>query len=283
MIFTPAVSDVAVVLGPGGPVGTAWLLGLAAGLRRAGADLARANMLVGTSAGAIAGAAIAVGRDLDELAEVPPSPPGGPTGDLTVMPRVFEILNEPGGEPREALRRVGALAREAAALPGERHLATMEHLVGTRAWPDTPLLITAVDIDSGEPAVWTRESGVPLPAAVASSSAAPGYAAPITIGERRYMDGAFGGGSNVHLAGGAGTVILIEPIGRMFPDASDAPDAPDASIASDDARELRIGPDEAALEACGPDVGDRSRWAGAYKAGLRQSADFVDRIAPLLP
>ncbi|MFI0355679.1 hypothetical protein [Actinomadura sp. 9N407] len=106
--------------------------------------------------------------------------------------------------------------------------------------------------------------------AVASSSAAPGYAAPITIGGRDYMDGAFGGDSNVNLAGGAGTVILIEPIGHVFPGAP-------AEV------ELRIGPDDAALEAIGPDVGDQSRWAGAYKAGLRQSADFVDRIAPLLP
>ncbi|MEX5635935.1 hypothetical protein [Parafrankia sp. FMc2] len=41
----------AVVLGPGGVVGTAWLLGLAAGLRRDGLDLADAGLIVGTSAG----------------------------------------------------------------------------------------------------------------------------------------------------------------------------------------------------------------------------------------
>ncbi len=62
----------ALVLGPGGPVGTAWLLGLAAGLREAGSDLADADLIVGTSAGAIAGAAIRTGRDLTELAELPP-------------------------------------------------------------------------------------------------------------------------------------------------------------------------------------------------------------------
>jgi NTE family protein len=265
MIFTPGESDVAVVLGPGGPVGTAWSLGLAAGLRRAGADLARADLLVGTSAGAIAGAALTTGRDLDELADVPP---GEPAGDLSVMPRAFEILGEPGADPREALRRVGELARRAEALPEERHLAAMERLAGTRAWPDTPLLITAVDTGSGEPVVWTRDSGVPLHAAVASSSAAPGYAAPITIGGHRYMDSAFGGGSNLHLAAGAGTVILIEPLGSMSPAAPVA---------------VRIVPDEAALEAFGPDVADLTRWTGAYKSGLRQSATLADQIAPLLP
>ncbi|MFB4320728.1 patatin-like phospholipase family protein [Actinomadura sp. 21ATH] len=261
MVFTHG--NTAVVLGPGGPVGTAWLLGLAAGLRRAGADLARADLIVGTSAGAIAGAAIATGRDLDELAEVPP---GERAGDPGVMPRVFEILNEPGADPRDALRRVGALALAAGALPEERHLAAMEHLAGSRSWPDRPLLITAVDVAAGEPVVWSRDDGVPLHAAVAASSAAPGYAAPVTIGGRRYMDGAFGGGSNAHLA--AGTVVLIEPL--AFP-------GPPVEAA------VRVGPDEAALEAFGPDVGDRTRWNEVYEAGLRQSAGAAALIAPVLP
>ncbi|MFP3966091.1 patatin-like phospholipase family protein [Actinomadura fulvescens] len=260
----------AVVLGPGGPVGTAWLLGLAAGLRREGADLARADLLVGTSAGAIAGAAVAIGRDLEALVDLPPVRPGERAGDLTVMPRVLEILNMPGVDRREALRQVGALAREADALPEERHLAAMEHLVGTHTWPDTPLLVTAVDTDSGEPVVWNRDSGVPLHAAVASSSAAPGYAAPITIGGRRYMDGGLGAGSNVHLADGAGTLILIEPIGHLFPA---------APIEAD----VRVTPDPAALEAFGPDLADRSRWAQVHKAGQRQSTDIADRIRSLLP
>ena len=45
--------DSAVVLGPGGPAGTAWMAGLAAGLRREGVDLGAADLIVGTSAGAI--------------------------------------------------------------------------------------------------------------------------------------------------------------------------------------------------------------------------------------
>ena len=269
MIPSPTESDVAVVLGPGGPVGTAWLLGLAAGLRRSGVDLAQADLLVGTSAGAIAGAALTSGRDLEELAELPSTRPRA--GDPTVMPRVFEILNTPGADPRESLRQVGTLAREADALPQEDHLAAMEYSVGTRTWPDAPLLITAVDIDSGEPVVWDGQSGVPLHAAVASSSAAPGYAEPITIDGRRYMDGAFGGGSNAHLANGAGTLILIEPMGQMFPA---------APIQAD--RRVSIMPDEAAREAFGPDLGDRTRWAGTYQAGLRQSADIVAELTPLL-
>jgi NTE family protein len=58
----------AVVLGPGGPVGTAWLAGLAAGLRREGVDLGAAALIVGTSAGAIVGALLAGGGDPARLA-----------------------------------------------------------------------------------------------------------------------------------------------------------------------------------------------------------------------
>ncbi len=72
------MADSALVLGPGGPVGTAWLAGLAAGLRREGVDLGAAGLIVGTSAGAIVGAILASGGDLGRLAPLPaPADPGG--------------------------------------------------------------------------------------------------------------------------------------------------------------------------------------------------------------
>ncbi|MFC5181373.1 patatin-like phospholipase family protein [Actinomadura harenae] len=259
-------TDIALVLGPGGPVGTAWLIGLGNGLRRAGADLARADLVVGTSAGAIAGAAFTSGRDLDDLAEIPP---GERVGDRSVMPRALEIMNTPGTDPRDALRKVAALARAADAMPPEEHMAHMERTIGTRAWPDARLLVTAVDAEAGEPVVWTRDSGVPLHAAVASSSAAPGAVRPVEIGGRDYIDGAFGGGSHVHLAEGAGTLILIEPLGHLMP-------GPDGGAA------LRVRPDAASVEAYGPDLGDRSRWNAVYREGLRQAAGLVEPVADLL-
>jgi NTE family protein len=69
--------DSAVVLGPGGPAGTAWMAGLAEGLRREGVDLGAADLIVGTSAGAIVGAILASGGDLARLAALPaPADPG---------------------------------------------------------------------------------------------------------------------------------------------------------------------------------------------------------------
>ena len=67
----------ALVLGGGGTVGTAWTAGLVSGLRREGVDLAEADLIVGTSAGAIVGTMLATGQDLDLLdaGPTPTSPP----------------------------------------------------------------------------------------------------------------------------------------------------------------------------------------------------------------
>ncbi|MBB5078141.1 patatin-like phospholipase family protein [Nonomuraea endophytica] len=55
----------ALVLGPGGVAATAWLAGLITGLRREGVDLSAADLVVGTSAGAVAAALLATGAPLD--------------------------------------------------------------------------------------------------------------------------------------------------------------------------------------------------------------------------
>ena len=51
----------ALVLGGGGPVGGAWMTGVLAGLAEAGVHLDRADVIIGTSAGAIFGAGLAPG------------------------------------------------------------------------------------------------------------------------------------------------------------------------------------------------------------------------------
>ncbi|WP_158079130.1 patatin-like phospholipase family protein [Actinomadura sp. CNU-125] len=179
---------------------------------------------------------------------------------------MFEVLQDPGLEPGEARRRVGRIALDAEAQDGEAHRKRMGALVGTDEWPPGRLLVTGVDVASGEPIVWDGSDGTPLTAAVAASSAAPGYARPVEIGGRRFMDGAFGGGSNVALAEGAGTVVLAEPMSLGAP-----------AVGAD----VRTAPDAEALRAFGDDLGDMDRWSDCFQAGRRQSREVAARIAPL--
>lgn len=59
----------ALVLGGGGVTGVAWETGLLLGLVDAGIDLTGAELVVGTSAGAIVGAQVATGVSLPTLYE----------------------------------------------------------------------------------------------------------------------------------------------------------------------------------------------------------------------
>ncbi|MEU2995453.1 hypothetical protein ACPCAJ_13755 [Streptomyces griseoincarnatus] len=57
------------MLGGGGPVGGAWLTGMLAGLTEAGVDPDTADVLIGTSAGAVFGARLRCGTPAAELYE----------------------------------------------------------------------------------------------------------------------------------------------------------------------------------------------------------------------
>jgi NTE family protein len=273
MAFTTQRPKSAVVLGPGGPVGTAWLAGLAAGLRRERVDLGAADLLVGTSAGAIVAAILATGEDLDRLAALPAptDPEGGVRTDPKTLAEVFATLGDAGLARAEALRRVGRLAVTASTGGEEAALARMRFLVGGVEWPDRPLLIPSVDAETGEAVVWDRHGTASLPEAVAASIAFPATAPPITIGGRRYIDGALRSGTNVDLAGDAGVVIVAEPMAHMS-----------GGVVAGEGVAVRLVPDAEAIEAFGPDITDRAAWTPAYQAGVRQAPDAAERIGALL-
>ncbi|MGW7366052.1 patatin-like phospholipase family protein, partial [Streptomyces sp. NPDC054841] len=63
------MADTALVLGGGGAVGGAWAAGALAGLCEAGIDVARADVVIGTSAGAVLGSRLASGISAAELYE----------------------------------------------------------------------------------------------------------------------------------------------------------------------------------------------------------------------
>ncbi|MFQ6226225.1 hypothetical protein [Nocardia sp. NPDC002869] len=118
-----ATPTIALVLGGGGPVGIAWLSGLAIGLRDAGIDLALADRIIGTSAGAVVGSALASGIDIANA-------------DLAVGHEVIVIL-EPLAHvyPRTRADRELGPAREISIRPDDIAVAAF----GTDLFADTAL------------------------------------------------------------------------------------------------------------------------------------------------
>jgi NTE family protein len=244
---------------------------MAEGLRHEGVALGAADLVVGTSAGAIVGAILARGGDPGRLAALPaPADPGGGVRtDPDALAEVLATLSDPVLERGEALRRVGRLALTASTGGQELAIARMRFLVGAAEWPDRPLLIPSVDAETGEPVIWDRHGAASLPQAVAASTAFPATAPPITIDGRRYIDGALRAGTNADLAGDARVVIVAEPMAHLYGTSSTATGAEEV---------VRLVPDADAIEAFGPDITDLTAWVPAYQAGVRQAPSAAERI-----
>ncbi|MGW5221367.1 patatin-like phospholipase family protein [Nocardia sp. NPDC004085] len=268
--------SVALVLGGGGPVGLSWLAGLATGLRDNGIDLARADRFVGTSAGAVVGAVLADGGDPARLLR-PPSTSAAPVrADPTRMAEIFAVLRAPGQDPAQARRRAGELALAAQVGAPDEHIARIGGLAGVTRWPARDLVVTAIDITTGELRAWTRDGAASLPAALASSTAVPGVFPPIPIDGRHYIDGGLRSPVNADLAAGADVVVILEPLAHMFPRVPS-----DRELGS--ATEVSIVPDDEAVAVIGLDVFDSAALAPAHAAGVRQAAEAASRLKDVWP
>ncbi|GGY12777.1 patatin-like phospholipase family protein [Streptomyces anandii] len=263
--------DRVLVLGPGGRLGVAWTAGLTAGLRGFGVDLGEADLMVGTSAGAIVGAVIATGQDPARLATLPARRSADSSGaprrpDPAVTRAVFALLGDPHLHPAEARRRVGRIALETADPEAENQLiAQRSALIAADGWPRRPLLIPAVECESGEPIVWDATTGVPLVRAVAASSAFPGIEPPVTVDGRRYLDGALRAGTNTDLAGDARAVVVVDPLAHRHPHPT-----------SDGAHLL--APDPAAVRLLDAEQNGPEAWKAAYQAGKAQAGAAAEKL-----
>jgi NTE family protein len=217
-------SQRALVLAGGGAAGNAWELGLIAGLSDARVDVIEADLIVGTSAGSTVAAQITSGtRPADLyaaiLAEVPQPQAGDARSDRGRAPNLsgpsyMEWSNRIIGSAEDASdmrRRMGAAALETDAANGSGQTRWRD-IVAARLpshhWPQQPVLITAVDAQTGDPVVFDRHSGVDLVDAVAASTG-NGY----RIGEKRYINGGYRRSENADLAAGYGRVLVLSPFG----------------------------------------------------------------------
>ncbi|BCY10843.1 patatin-like phospholipase family protein [Actinoplanes sp. L3-i22] len=267
----------ALVLGGGGVTGIAWHLGLLCGLRRAGVPLGDADTIIGTSAGSVVGTLVAAGVDLEAavaLQEQEVVVPAGRSGPRpgTWMAAMSALL-DPSIPAREARARVGAMALAASTVDEPKWLARIAEQLPAREWPAGDLRIVVVDTADGQDTVLDAASGAPLLQAVAASCAVPGLMPPVTIGDRRFMDGGVRLGAGADLAAGADRLVVLAPMAMLTRDR-----ILDEMAASGAAKTLLIEPDPLALEAFGPNFMDPVRRPAAVRAGLRQAGDLADAV-----
>jgi NTE family protein len=216
----------ALVLAGAGAAGNAWELGLIAGLADAGVDLTTADLIIGTSAGSTVAAQITSGTRSAELydailAEVP-QPRGGGAGPAggraphqagpTYM-AWSEAIIAAAEHASDMRRRMGAaaLAKDPSDDSGQsRWRDIVAGRLPSQDWPNQPVVIAAVDADTGEPVAFDRQSGVDLVDAVAASTS-NGFGGAYRIGEHRYINGGYRRSENADLAVGYGRVLVLSP------------------------------------------------------------------------
>ncbi len=261
--------------------GVAWEIGMLAGLAEAGVDLADADVVIGTSAGSVVGALLAGGLDPQAMYAgqlVPPSAEiPARLGAATLLRWAWAAVGR--RDEQRARARIGAMALAARTVSEADRRAAIASRLSQPDWPERRLLITAVDARTGEFVVFDRDQGVDLVAAVGASCAVPGVWPPVTIGDRRYIDGGVRSPVNADLAAGYDQVVILAPVTASFSSATST----GRQIAGLGAQVVLIRPDRAARRAFGRNVLDPARRAPAARAGRAQAAQESARVATVWP
>lgn len=201
------------VLGGGGTLGAAWMIGaLRAVEDRTGFDPRSAQLIVGTSAGSILAALLGAGASAEDLWE---HQRGEPVASGPLAGRIFNYDQAAGGaappipipgwvgSPRLIARSVrhprrypGTAVLSAFMPPGRGSLGDIgqmvEDVIPSGTWSPHPgIRIVAMDYDSGERVVFGRAGSPPigLAEAVVASCSIPGWFPPARLNERRFVDG----------------------------------------------------------------------------------------------
>lgn len=251
------------------------------GLRDGGVDLSDAELILGTSAGALAGALLA-GGVLDRAVEIY----GRSEIPLFEAPATFNEfmaaatrIAVDGSDPQEAVKRTANLEPLGSGLVSEREAASLfDALLPLAEWPQKRLVITATDADSGLRAEFDADSGVRLLDAVRASCAVPGVFSSVTIDAGRYADGGLRSPYNADLAAGNRVVIVLSPLGPS-PYLQRLLDAEIASLGEVTVRVIMA--DETSLAAIGPDLLSTQTTRAALEAGRAQAARERDTLRSL--
>jgi len=233
--MTQATPRRGLVLGGGGVLGAAWMIGALSAISDAyDWDPRDAEIVVGTSAGSVVGAMLACGLGVETLINhqrgivAPGDPDIGFDPDTaaggTLPPRPQLRIGSASLLAKTVLhpRRIPVLAALSGLAPrGRGTLAALEDLVAQvnpdGGWPEHPAAwMIAMDYDSGKRVAFGA-SGAPeasLSDAVMASCSIPGWFAPVEIGGRCYVDGGALSPTSLDLLAGRGLdeVIVLAPM-----------------------------------------------------------------------
>ena len=293
------------VLGGGGVLGEAWLMGVLAGVEDAtGIDMRTCEYFVGTSAGSIVAAHLAAGRRPRRPTPDGGSPAVGPYGSTGRLAEEGESAVRQAGEwalagaslfaplalglaaPGGAVARSLLLRRlptEAQSLNGLR-----EHINGLGVRFDGRLRLATVDRQSGRRVVF-GSPGAPaatVAEAVTASCAVPWLFVPVRIGRREYVDGGVWSPTNADAApaGRGSHVLCLNPtaslagtrdaigVFRQISRSAAAVEALALRSRGADVEVVRPGTDSA--REMGLNLMDRRRSAGVLAAGYQQGIEL---------
>ncbi|MBV9292377.1 MAG: patatin-like phospholipase family protein [Frankiales bacterium] len=310
------------VLGGGGVLGAAWMIGALQAVRETyDWDPGGAEAIVGTSAGSVLGALLASGVTVETLVNhqrgVPA--PGDPQID-------FDPDTASGGSlpPRPKLRLGSAAllaraARNPRKLPplailsglaprGRGSLAPVGELISAanpdRDWPEHPgCWIVTLDYETGRRVAFGRPGSPPatLAEAVMASCSIPGWYAPVVIDGRRYVDGGAWSPTSLDLL----TRRELDEVIVLAPMVSFDYDEPPTVVGRLERRFRRamtkrvlheagkvrrhgtavtiLGPGREDLEAIGVNLMDHRRRLRVFETSLRTSAAALAAGATTLP
>jgi NTE family protein len=309
------------VLGGGGVLGAAWMVGALRALEEElGQDAREFDSYVGTSAGSIIAALLGCGVPASDLLahQLDGHLDAGPLAGYQ-----FDYERDTGGG-RPHRPRIAVGSREmlranlhhlwdlppttvlAALLPeGRGSIEAVGSMVGwvrQEGWTDHPrVCVVALDYETGARVPFGRPEApaVDLPSAVMASCAIPGWYQPIRIGAHRYVDGGAWSSTNLDLMVGE----ELDEVYVLAPTVSFVRDAPRqwrtrmerqwrnrvtlrclrelTRVHHDGAEVTVLGPGEEDLRAIGANLMDVSRRPLVVATSLRTSAEALRDPAPL--
>jgi NTE family protein len=277
---------ITVVFGGGGVWGVAWMTGLVKGLADLGLDITTASAFVGTSAGSVVGAQLASGIPIDDLFERQANP-ASERFERAPLPGSLDgltaILTASWNDQQERLRALCNLADGADTIDARQRRDDITHRLGIESdqWPDKPLSITAINIETLNLEVFNSSSGVSLVDAVCASCAVAGVWPPAVIAGRRYIDGGvWRTAENAHLATGSHAVLILSPLGQIAGGSSQLT-ADIERLEGQGAKVAVLAADAGSLPTMMPGPLDPSTRAPGAEAGRLQAARETDAVRSL--